>query len=177
MNKTVLTYGIIAGLIVSAMMWFTLGRGSHDFDKGMWIGYTTMVVAFSTIYIAVKGHRDKQLGGAISFGRAFLIGLYITLIASTMYVASWMVLSDSMGQAFMAEYYAHEKAKMESSGMPAPVVESKLKEMSEMMELYNSSPVFKMGITYTEILPVGLLVSLLCALLLKRAPESVSKVG
>lgn len=168
MNKTVLTYGIIAGLIVTVMMWLTLGSGEHDFDNGLWIGYTTMVVAFSTIFFAVKSYRDKQNAGAITFGKAFLIGLYITLIASTMYVASWMVLSATTGEEFMAEYYQHEKARMESSGMPTPEVEAKLKEMDEMMELYNNNPVFKAGITYTEILPVGLLISLVSAAFLKR---------
>lgn len=174
MNKTVLTYGIIAGLIVTVMMWLTLGSGEHDFDNGMWIGYTTMVVAFSTIFFAVKSYRDKQKAGAISFGKAFLIGLYITLIASTMYVASWMVLSATTGQEFMAGYHEHEKARMESSGMAAEEVEAKLKEMDEMMELYNNNPAFKAGITYMEILPVGLLISLICAGLLKRRDPSAA---
>lgn len=168
MNKTVLTYGLIAGLVVTVMMWLTLGGGEHDFDNGLWIGYTTMVVAFSTIFFAVRSYRDKQNEGAITFSKAFRIGLYITLIASTMYVASWMVLSATTGQEFMTEYYEHEKARMESSGMAAEEVEAELKEMDEMMELYNNNPVFKAGITYTEILPVGLLISLLCAALLKR---------
>jgi len=91
MKKIVLTYGIIGGVIVSAMMWLTLGSGKHDFDNGMRIGYTTMVIALSTIFFAVKTYRDKYLGGEINFARAFLMGLYITLIASTMYAASWMV--------------------------------------------------------------------------------------
>lgn len=168
MNKTILTYGIIAGLIVTVMMWLTLGSGEHDFDNGLWIGYTTMVVAFSTIFFAVKTFRDKQNNGGITFGRAFRIGLSITLIASTMYVASWMVLSATSDKDYMAEYYEHTKAQLESSGRPAQEIEAELKEMREMGELYNSSIAVKIGFTYTEILPVGLLISLLCAGLLKR---------
>lgn len=167
MKKIVLTYGIIGGIIVSAMMWLTLGSGEHDFDNGMWIGYTTMVIALSTIFFAVKTYRDKHLGGSIKFGKAFLMGLYITLLASTMYVASWMVLSANSKQDFMQAYYEHEKAKLESSDMPAAEVESKLLEMREFGEMYKN-PVVKVGFTYMEILPVGLLISLICAAILMR---------
>ncbi|HEY0976947.1 MAG TPA: DUF4199 domain-containing protein [Flavobacteriales bacterium] len=169
MKRIVLTYGLIGGLIVSAMMWLTLGSGQHDLDNGMWIGYTTMVVALSTIFFAVRTYRDKHLGGAITFGKAFLMGLYITLIASTMYVCSWLVLSANSEQDFMQQYYEHEKSKMERSGMPAAEMEAKLQEMREFGELYKN-PVVKVGFTYVEILPVGLLVSLVCAGLLRRRP-------
>jgi len=167
MTRTVLTYGIIGGVIVSAMMWLTLGSGQHDFDNGMWIGYTTMVIALSTIFFAVKTYRDKHSGGSITFGKAFLLGLGITLVASTMYVASWMVLSATSKQDFMQEYYAHEKAKLESSEMPAAAVEAQLQEMRDFQEMYKN-PAVKIGFTYMEILPVGLLISLVCAALLKR---------
>jgi Protein of unknown function (DUF4199) len=167
MKKIVLTYGIIGGIIVTAMMWLTLASGKHDFDNGMWIGYTTMVVALSTIFFAVKVYRDKHLGGTIKFGKAFLLGLYITLIASTMYVASWMVLSSVSEQDFMEEYYKHEKTQLESSDLPAVQVEAKLQEMREFQELYKD-PAVKIGFTYLEILPIGLLISLLCAVILKR---------
>ena len=167
MKKIVLTYGIIGGIIVCVMMWLTLSSGKHDFDNGMWIGYTTMVIALSTIFFAVKSYRDKHLGGSIKFGKAFLMGLYITLVASTLYVASWLVLSATTKQDFMQEYYEHEKAKLENSEMPAAAVEAELKEMREFQEMYKN-PIVKIGFTYMEILPVGLLISLLCAAILKR---------
>ena len=168
MKRIVLTYGIIGGIIVSAMMWMTLGSGSHDWDNGMWIGYTTMVIALSTIFFAVKAYRDKHLGGSIKFGKAFLMGLYITLIASTMYVVSWLVLSATSDQDYMEQYYEHTKAELESSDLPAEQVETQLQEMRDFQELYKN-PVVKIGFTYVEILPVGLLISLLCAAILKRS--------
>jgi len=173
MKKTVLTYGIIGGIIVSALMWLTLGSGQHDFDNGMWIGYTTMVVALSTIFFAVKAYRDKSLGGSINFGKAFLMGLYITLIASTMYAGSWMVLSATTDQDFMEQYYAHEKQKLDSSDLPPAEVEAKLQEMRDFQEMYKN-PIVKIGFTYMEILPVGLLISLICAgLLARRASDPI----
>ena len=167
MKRIVLTYGIIGGIIVAAMMWLTLGSGEHDFDNGMWIGYTTMVIAFSTIFFAVRTYRDKHLGGSIAFGKAFLMGLYITLIASTMYVASWMVLSATSKQDFMTQYYEHEKVQLEKSDLSQEQVEAKLQEMRDFQEMYKN-PAVKIGFTYVEILPVGLLISLLCAAILRR---------
>ena len=167
MKRIILTYGIIAGVIVSAMMWITLGNGKHDFDNGEMIGYTTMVIALSTIFFGVKAYRDKHLGGAIAFGKAFLIGLYITLVASTLYVASWMLMSATTDQDFMQQYYEHMKTKMESSGTPPSEMEAQLAELRDFQEMYKN-PLVKVGFTYVEILPVGLLISLICAGLLKR---------
>ncbi len=167
MKRIILTYGIIGGVIVSAMMWITLGSGKHDFDNGEMIGYTTMVIALSTIFFGVKAYRDKHLGGAITFARAFLIGLYITLVASTMYVASWMLMSATTDQDFIQQYYEHMKSKMESDGTPQAEMEAQLKELQEFGELYKN-PLVKIGFTYVEILPVGLLISLICAGLLRR---------
>ncbi|MBL7939591.1 MAG: DUF4199 domain-containing protein [Flavobacteriales bacterium] len=173
MKRIILTYGIIAGVIVSAMMWLTLGSGKHDFDNGEMIGYTTMVIALSTIFFGVKAYRDKQQGGAITFGKAFLIGLYITLVASTMYVASWMLMSATTDQDFVQQYYEHMKTKMESNGTPPAEMEAQLEEMREFGELYKN-PLVKIGFTYVEILPVGLLLSLICAGFLRRKPIPVS---
>ncbi len=167
MKRIVLTYGIIGGIIVSGMMWFTLGDGQHDWENGELIGYTTMVIALSTIFFGVKTYRDKHLGGSINFGRAFLVGLYITLIASTLYVASWMIMSANMQQDFMESYMEQAKAKLEQSGAPEAEVQAKVAEMKYFGELYKN-PIVKIGFTYMEILPVGLLISLVCAAILKR---------
>lgn len=169
MKRIILTYGLIGGVIVSAMMWFTLGDGMHDWENGELIGYTTMVIALSTIFFGIKAYRDKELGGTIRFGKAFLVGLYITLIASTMYVASWMVMSANMKQDFMEQYIEHTTTKLEQSGASDEEVEAQVAELRQMAELYKN-PVVKIGFTYMEILPVGLLISLICAAILKRSP-------
>jgi hypothetical protein len=167
MKKIVLIYGLIGGAIVSAMMFMTLGSGNHDWENGELIGYTTMVIALSTIFFGVRTYRDKYLGGSIKFGRAFLLGLYITLVASTMYVASWLVISARTGDAWMEEYYEHSKSEMEKNDLPAAEMEARLQELRGFQEMYKN-PIVKIGFTYIEILPVGLLISLLCAAILKR---------
>ncbi|HRF82238.1 MAG TPA: DUF4199 domain-containing protein [Flavobacteriales bacterium] len=173
MKRIILTYGLIGGIIVSAMMWLTLGDGNHDWENGEMIGYTTMVIALSTIFFGVKAHRDKNLAGSITFGKAFLTGLYITLIASTLYVATWLVISANMEKDFMESYIEHTQAKLVERGTPEVEVQTKVQEMRAMGELYKN-PVVKVGFTYMEILPVGLLISLVCAGVLKRRSASSS---
>jgi len=85
MKNTVLKYGIIAGAIVSIFMIVTmpLMDENSDIKHSEILGYTVMLVAMSMIFIGVRSYRNNQLNGVISFGKAFVLGLYIALIAST----------------------------------------------------------------------------------------------
>jgi hypothetical protein len=90
MRKIVLTYGLIAGAILSVMMLLTLPFLDRiGFDKGETIGYSTMVLAFLMVFFGVKSYRDNVAGGSVTFGRAFKAGLMITVVASLCYVATW----------------------------------------------------------------------------------------
>ena len=88
MKKIVIVCGLIAGLIVTTMMVITTAMcySSGNFEGSMLLGYTTMIVAFSLVFVGIKNFRDKYNDGLISFGKAFKIGLFITLITSTIYV-------------------------------------------------------------------------------------------
>ena len=149
MKKIILTYGLIAGLISSSLFigLMLLGKGAeHDFKHGMIYGYTLMILAFAFIFVATKMIRDKQLGGTISFGRAFLIGLYISLIASTVYVLVWFVDFYFFNPDFVQQYSA---------------------QMASVGEMYKN-PLFVALLTYAEILPVGILVTLISAWVLRK---------
>ena len=169
MRKNIIIYGLIAGLIVSALMAVNLGmvNKSGDFGNSVMIGYATMVIAFSLIFVGVKNYRDKYNGGVISFGKAFKIGFFITLIASTIYVVVWLVEEHFFFPDFIDKYTAHEIGKLQSSGASATELASKTKELEQAKEMYKN-PALKILMTYAEILPVGLLVTLISSLILKR---------
>src|SRR6516225_1835075 len=95
MRKIVLTYGILAGVII-VTLWvitFSVMSGSEGSSSSMAIGYATMIVSLSMIFFAVRSYRDNYSGGSITFGRGFLIGFYITIIASVFYVVGWKIYS------------------------------------------------------------------------------------
>ena len=169
MKKNILIYGLIAGLIISALMAFNLSMcvKSGNFDSSMWIGYASMLIAFSLIFVGTKNYRDKYNGGVIGFGKAFKVGLFITLIASAIYVVVWLIEERLFFPDFIDKYTAHEINKLQSGGISASKLASKTKELEDAKEMYKN-PVLKILFTYLEILPVGLVVTLISSLILKR---------
>jgi hypothetical protein len=90
MRKIVLTYGLIAGAILAVT--FLVSLAFHDaigFDRGMVVGYTSMVLAFLLIFFGVRSYRDNVAGGQVGFGRALAVGALIGVVASMCYVLTW----------------------------------------------------------------------------------------
>jgi len=169
MKKLVFVYGIIAGLIVTGMMAFSTGYycAKGDFEGGMIYGYSAMIIAFSMIFVGIKSFRDKHNGGTISFKKAFKIGLFISLIASTIYVIGWLINYYCFIPDFMDKYAAAMIAKAKASDISASELAKKTADMAQMKEWYKN-PLFVILMTYVEILPVALIVTLISALILKR---------
>lgn len=172
MKKTILVFGLIAGLIVTAMMVYSASRiaNHQDFKGNEILGYTTMLVAFSFIFVGIKNFRDKHNQGVISFGKAFRIGLYITLVASTLYVVVWLVDYYVFIPDFAEKYATCVMDKAKSSGATPTELNEQAAKMAQFTEWYKN-PLFVILATYAEILPIGLIVSLISALLLKRKPK------
>lgn len=169
-KKVILTYGLIAGAIVTAFMAYgvyTLNK-NPDYEGSMLLGYTGMLVAFSFVFIGVKNYRDKQSDGTITFGKALKIGALISLIASTIYVGVWLIEYYCLYPDFMEKYSAAAIKKLSTTNMTAAEIKSKTDEMLMMKEMYKN-PLWVIVITYMEVLvPIGLVVPLISALILKR---------
>lgn len=170
MKRVVITCGLIAGGIVTIMMVIgtsLCAKNPQASQTSMIIGFASMLLAFSLIFVGVKMFRDKYNEGAVTFVQAFLIGLYISLIASTMYVATWAVEYNYVFPDFMEQYAANAIGHAKTSGMSPAKIEATVKEMKRYREMYKNPLLFTL-ITYWEILPLGIIVSLICALVLKR---------
>lgn len=168
MRKTVLTFGLIAGAVLSVMMLLTLPFLDRiGFDKGEIIGYTTMVLAFLMVYFGIRSYRDNVAGGTVKFGRAFVVGLMITLVASACYVATWQLIYYKVAPDFTDKYVAYAVEKAKKSGASETQIAAQKKEMREMMNLYKN-PLINIGVTFLEPLPVGLLFTLVSAFALSR---------
>jgi hypothetical protein len=168
MRKIVLTFGLIAGAILSVMMVLTMPF--HDqigFDKGMIVGYTTMVLAFLMIFFGVKSYRDNVAGGRVSFGKAFQIGILITAIATACYVATWQVVSRTMVPDYGEKYMAYALEKERREGATEAELAAKQTEMTEFWEMYQN-PLVNIALTSLEPLPVGVIFTLVTAGALSR---------
>ena len=171
MKKNVLVFGLIAGAIVSSLMIFGMAKGieTMNWDYGMAIGYTSMIIAFSFVFVGIKNYRDKYNNGSITFGKAFKIGFWISLIASTMYVIAWLIYYYGFVPDFMDKYTAYYMEKAAASGASAAEIQKQSAEMEGWKEMYKN-PLYVILFTYMEILPVGLLITLISALILKKKP-------
>ena len=171
MKKRTLIFGLISGLFVTTVM--DIGMANiYDTDKqgSMVFGYATMLVAFSLIFVSIKTWRDNN-GGSISFGRAFRIGLSITLIASTIYVLGWMIEYYVFFPDFYDKSEFHSIAKLKAAGATLSQIQAKTQYYEQLKQMIKN-PLVHAFMTYIEILPVGLLVSLIAALILKRKSGS-----
>lgn len=169
MKRIVLVNGVISGIIVATLM--VIGSifcySKENYDMGMVVGYSSMILAFSLVFVGIKSYRDKHLGGSISFGKAFMTGLYIALIASSFYVATWLVEYYVFIPDFLDKYCSHAIAKAKAAGATADEITRQTRQMEQYKEMYKS-PIGVILLTYMEVLPVGLLVALISALILKR---------
>ena len=181
MKRNSLVFGTISGVIISAFMGISMAVmscGSGDKDGGtgsMIIGFSAMAVAFSFIFVGVKNYRDKQNGGIITFGKGFLLGLLISLIASTIYVLTWAVEFHFFMPDFMDKYSVMQVKQVQESGMSGATLDEALKNIETASYNYKHNPFFFAMYTYMEILPVGIIITLISAAILRRKTPATAK--
>ena len=173
MKKTVLTFGLIAGLIISVLMdgSLLLANKIGSGHNSMLLGYTMMVASFLLVYFGIRSYRDNNLAGQISFGRAFACGILIALITTVCYVATWEVIYFNFMPHFMDSYFAAQIHKIQSSGLDPATTAAQVAAIQRSQQLYQN-PFVNMAYTFMEPLPVGLLITLISAAVLRRkAPQ------
>ena len=169
MKKNVLIFGAILGVIISINLVVSVGLlySNPDFKANDVVGYAAMVVIFSLSFFGIRNYRNRQLGGVISFGRAFKTGALIALLGATIYVVFWLFYYYLVVPDFMDKYTAHVLANCVKDGYSATELAEKTTELRDFKKMYDN-PLFVVGMTYAEVLPVGLLVALISAFILKR---------
>lgn len=175
MKKNVLIFGAIIGTIlcVNMIVMVNLVCTNPGMETNDYLGYAAMVVVFSLIFFGIRNYRNKELNGMISFGKAFKTGFIITLIASTMYVVVWLVYYYLFMPDFLDHYTQHVLHVASKDGATGAELAAKTEEMREFGEMYEN-PLFVVLITYFEVLPVGVLVTLISALILKNKKKNVA---
>ena len=170
MKKIIMTYGLISGTVIILVMIFTLSLAEGEVEiAGLeWLGYLVMILALSLVFIGIKKYRDTEQGGVIRFGQAFFVGLGITLVASVVYVTIWEINLAMTDYAFIDNYAESVVAKRQAEGATEAEMAEVIAKMEQTKTQMNN-PVFRVLITFTEIFPVGLLISLISAALLKKS--------
>jgi len=168
--RLALKYGSVIGLIIvsSFFIVFYVTEGNPDLINGELIGYATMLLAFSAVFIGIKNHRDKSLGGIMTFKQGFLCGLGIVLVASIIYVAGWMIYQPNFAPDFADEYFAAQIEKVQANDeLTSSEREVKIEELGASLESYKKPHVMA-AYTFLEIFPVGLIVTLIASFALRK---------
>jgi len=171
LKKTILTFGLISGALISLMMGLTVpfqDKLGHSYV----IGYTTIVLSILLSYFGIRSYRDNVGNGHITFGKAFLVGLSITVISCLCYVVTWEIIYFNFMPDFMDKYGAQVLQKMQASGATAAAIQQKSAELDKLKVMYKN-PLFNAAMTFIEPFPVGLLITLISAAVLrkKRVPQ------
>jgi hypothetical protein len=167
MKKTVLTFGLISGAILSAWMLATVPFLEEVGDWGAVLGYTSMVLAFLLIFFGVRSYRDNVAGGTVRFGRALAVGTLIGVIASLCYVATWEVVYFKFMPDFPAKYQAHMLDKARANGETEEAIAKRKADLDKWAEMYKN-PAINVAMTFAEPLPVALIIALVSAGVLSR---------
>ncbi len=163
MQRTILTFGVISGLLIIGIIILSFSLSLME----AWFGFLVMFIAFAAIFVAIRQYRDQQLGGTIRFGTALRVGLGITLVASLVYVAVWEVYLHFTGSAFIDAYVQSMIDTYMADGMKGAPLEAAIAEAQAMKTQY-ANPLFRLPMTLLEIFPVGALTSLVAAAVLRN---------
>lgn len=170
MLRTILKYGLIAGLVVGGfeLATFVLFSDMPPLKYGMVVGYTTMLIALSAVFVGIKRHRDVDRGGVIGFWPALGVGLGISFIAGIFYVAAWEAVQSMMHMDFASSYAQAIIASQKAKGASAEAL-AKLTTEMEAFKVQYANPMYRLPMTFAEIFPIGVLVSLVSAGLLRNS--------
>jgi hypothetical protein len=167
MKKIVWTFGLLSGAVMALFMVVTVPFiGDHGAADAI-VGYAGMVAAFLLVYFGVRSYRDNVLGGTISFGRAFSAGILIAAIASLCYVATWEVIYYNFMPDFYAKYGQSVVEQARKSGKSEADLAKVQTDMDTMVRRVEN-PLFITAVTFGEPFPVGLVIALVSAGVLRR---------
>jgi hypothetical protein len=172
----ILVYGAIAGAIAIGAITASIALQSLSHLQSQWFGYLIMLLALTLLFVGVKRYRDVECGGAVSFARALIVGSGIAVVAGVVYVIGWEAYLATTDGNFMQDYAAATLADMRTSGASAPEIAAAEAEMAQAIAMY-ASPPQRFLITFSEIFPVGLIVALVSAAVLRNPRVLPARAG
>jgi hypothetical protein len=173
MKKIILVFGLISGVVSSALMFATLPFMEKIGDYGYVVGYTSIVLSFLLVYFGIRSYRDNIGDGAITFGRGFVVGIGITLISCIFYVVAWEIIYFNFMPDFADKYGARMVAKLQAAGASQAAIQKQIEETRHFKAIYDN-PLTNAAMTFIEPFPVGLVITLISAAILRKKPTPQS---
>lgn len=177
MKKTVLTFGLISGAVAALLMLSTVPFMHRiGYDKALIVGYTNFVISLLLVPYGIRSYRENVGGGHITFGRAFAVGILITLISCICYVIAWEIVYFNFLPDFAEKYTAYMVEKARAAGASQQTIEATVQEMKNMKAMLDN-PLINAAMTFIEPFPVGLIITTISAAILKKKVNHKDEVG
>lgn len=169
MKKIVLTFGLISGAISAGLMMGIMRFIDQiGFDRGVIVGYTAILLSFLLVFFGIRSYRENVGDGYISFGRAFQVGILIALISSLIYIVAWEIVFQNWLYDFPEKYTNYLIEQARASGASAEEIARQREEWNSTWALYRGNILIRAAYTFLEPFPVGLLITLISAVILRR---------
>jgi len=168
MKRVLLRYGLISGLITAFLMSVTVPfQHKIRFDVALLVGYTTMVLAFLLVFFGVRSYRETEGAGKITFLRALAVGALISLVTCIFYVTTWEIIFFQFMPDFMDKYAARQEQQIRAAGASPAVVQARIDAIEKSRVMYKNV-FYNAAVTFLEPMPVGLAMTLLSAVILRK---------
>jgi hypothetical protein len=167
-KKIVLVFGFISGGLMAIFIFATMPLiHKVGMDRMVFVVYTWMVLAFILVFFGIRSYRENVGGGAITFGRAFTVGILIALISSACYVIAWLIFYYNFMPDFFETYSAHVIEQARASGATPEAIQAKIQETEQFKQLAKN-PFLHAALVFIEPFPVGLIITLISAVILRK---------
>jgi hypothetical protein len=172
MKKTVLTFGVISGLISAVTILATVPfMHKISEDKGLILGYTTIVLAGLIVFFGIRSYRDNVFGGKLTFARGLAVGILISLLSNCFYVGTWEVVYYKFMPDFAEKYAAQMVEHAKTTGASQQKIDETARQAENFARNYHN-PLYNISMTFLEPFPVFLLITLLSAAILRKKTAS-----
>lgn len=172
MKKTILTYGLISAAFTALTMSITVPfEDKIGFNHSLFLGYTMIVLSFMLVFFGIRSYRDNVGNGQITFAKGFTIGISIALIMCVSYVVTWEIIYFNFMHDYMDKYSAYMVEKAKAAGASAAAIQAQVEQMRQFKVKYEN-PFYNAAMTFLEPFPVGLLMTLISAAILRKKPQA-----
>ena len=173
MRKTVLTFGVISGLISAVTMLATVPfLHKLSGDKGLILGYTTIVLAGLLVFFGIRSYRDNVSDGQLTFARALAVGILISVLSNCFYVATWEVVSYKFMPDFAEKYASQMVEHAKATGASQQKIDETARQAADFVRNYHN-PLYNISMTFLEPFPVFLVITLISAAVLRKKTVTV----
>lgn len=164
MKKVVLTFGLLSGLIPITVMILGMLFGSGHGSGALILGWTVIILSSVFIFFGIKSYRDNYNNGVITFGKAFQVGIVITLISALMYTLVWEIMYFGYMNDMMDGYFTAQAEQLKASGASQEELQASL----DMAIKYKTNPLYNAMFTILEPTTVTIPMTLIASLVMKR---------